>query len=240
MDIWKSISYLRRYVKQYIDTSKPTYKSEAGVRGLILLVQEKYKIDMGLPPEGKGVKTDLKDAMLASYPFSRIVELADRKYVSDILLENNIEVDDYVKQIERHNLTISQYKELPINTQVDAGYEITHLIWGLYMICKDNHIIQNYKDFMLTSLINLYNRIPEVNDISTETLYFITLLDVKEIKESWIEKLEDAQDKNGSFPGYYAHEDFTQEEQIIVTAHHTALALLTLFNYYNGITEAEL
>ena len=49
--------------------------------------------------------------------------------------------------------------------------------------------------------------------------------------------LEADQNSNGAFTGYYHYEEFTKEEQLMVQVHHTALALLTLYNFYNGINE---
>jgi hypothetical protein len=239
MDIYKSINFLKRYVEQNIDTSSKTKEGEAGVRGLILMVQEKYKIDMGLPQPKEEI-TDLRYAMMDSYALGNIEELAGREYVSDVLLKKNIDVEDYIKEIDRYNIIISAQKTLPIQEQTEEGYELTHLIWGLYTISKDNHLMRNYKNFMLDSLVNLFQRIDTVTDVSTETLYFISLLDVNSIKEDWIMKLEQDQDINGAFTGYYHYEDFTEFEQKIVQAHHTALALLTLYNFYNEISEQEI
>ena len=92
---------------------------------------------------------------------------------------------------------------------------------------------------MVNSLINLYVRIPEVTDVSTEALYFISIINPNAIKEDWIMDLEADQNSNGAFTGYYHYEDFSQEEQLMVQVHHTALALLTLYNFYNGINEVE-
>ena len=236
MNYDKSLEFLRRYVINEVDVSGKTKKSDAGVRGLILMVQERYRIDLGLPNEDIG---DLRDAMLASYPKKDIERLAGREYVADILLEKNIEIEDYIEAINYYNKIISSQPVLPIQEQTEEGYELTHLIWALYTIIKDNHLMRNYKDIMVNSLINLYVRIPAVSDVSTETLYFLSLLDSYSIKEQWIMDLEADQNINGSFTGYHHYEDFTQEEQLMVQAHHTALALLTLYNFYNGVAELD-
>ena len=72
MNYDKSLEFLRRYVINEVDVSGKTKKSDAGVRGLILMVQERYRIDLGLPNEDIG---DLRDAMLASYPKKDIERL---------------------------------------------------------------------------------------------------------------------------------------------------------------------
>ena len=51
MKYYKSLNFLKKYVKEEIDTSKLTTEDDSGNRGLILMVQEKYKIDLGLPSE---------------------------------------------------------------------------------------------------------------------------------------------------------------------------------------------
>lgn len=235
MNYDKSLNFLKKYVKEEIDALKLTTEDDSGNRGLILMVQYKYKIDLGLPKEDIG---DLRDAMMVSYPLKDVERLADRNYISDVLLNKNIDIEDYVKQINYYNKVISSQKVLPIQKQVEEGYELTHLVWGLYMIVKDNHLMRNYKDFIINSLINLYIRIPEVSDVSTETLYFLSLLDSYAIKENWIMDLESEQDSNGAFTGFYDVK-LAKKDLILLQVHHTSLALLTLYNFYNGNRELD-
>lgn len=236
MNYDKSLNFLRRYVQANVDINKKTTEADAGCRGLILMVQEKYKIDLGIPHQKI---RDLRDAMLSSYPYKDIEKLAGREFVSDVLLKKNIEIGDFIEEINRYNEIISKQEVMPIQEQTEEGYELTHLIWALNTIVKDNHLKRIYKDFMVNSLINLYVRIPEVTDVSTEALYFISIINPNAIKEDWIMDLEADQNSNGAFTGYYHYEDFSQEEQLMVQVHHTALALLTLYNFYNGINEVE-
>ena len=231
MNYNKSLDFLKRYVNQEIDTSKKTSNEDAGVRGLILMVQHNYKIDLGLPEEN--IK-DLRDAMLVSYPMKDVERLANRDYVADVLLNKNIDIEDYIKQITYYNKIISSNKVLTIDQQSNEGYELTHLIWALYSIVKDNHLIRLYKDFMLSSLINLYIRIPSNTDVSTEALYFISKLDSFTIKEEWIIKLEEGQGKNGAFKGFDNIQDLSSKLHLLLQVHHTSLALLTLYNFYNS------
>tara|TARA_R110002126_G_scaffold220994_1_gene366298 strand:- start:36 stop:737 length:702 start_codon:yes stop_codon:yes gene_type:complete len=230
MNYNKSLNFLNKYVNQEIDTSKKTTHDDSGVRGLILMVQNKYNIYLGLPEENI---EDLRDAMLISYPMQDVEKLADRKYVADVLLNKNINIEDYIKQIKYYNKIISSNKILTIDQQINEGYELTHLIWALYIIVKDNYIIRIYKDFMLWSLINLYIRIPSNTDVSTEALYFISKLDSFTIKEEWIIKLKAGQGKNGAFKGFDNIQELSSKEKLLLQVHHTSLALLTLYNYNN-------
>ena len=84
MKYYKSLNFLKKYVKEEIDTSKLTTEDDSGNRGLILMVQEKYKIDLGLPSENI---SDLRDAMMVSYPLKDVERLADRDYISDVMLK---------------------------------------------------------------------------------------------------------------------------------------------------------
>ena len=88
---------------------------------------------------------------------------------------------------------------------------------------------------MIDSLIKLYQRIPETNDLSTEALYFISLLDPNKVKEDWIINLQNSQNKDGTFGKI--NKSWPKKNQEIMKAHHAALALLTLHNFYNGIIE---
>jgi hypothetical protein len=84
MNYDKSLNFLKRYVSQEIDTSQKTTHDDAGARGLILMVQDNYKINLGLPTENVD---DLRDAMLVSYPIKDVERLSGRKYVADVLLK---------------------------------------------------------------------------------------------------------------------------------------------------------
>lgn len=234
MDYDKSLNFLKQYVNREIDTSKKTTVDDAGARGLILMVQDNYKINLGLPDENI---EDLRDAMLVSYPIKDVERLAGRKYVADVLLKKNIDIEDYIKQINYYNKIISSNKVLTIDQQINEGYELTHLIWAFYIIVRDNHLMRTYKDFMIWSLTNLYIRIPNNTDVSTEALYFISKIDSYSIKEKWILKLESEQDENGAFTGFENHKKLTPYELLLLQVHHTALALLTLYNFNNGNRE---
>lgn len=234
MNYDKSLNFLKRYVSQEIDTSQKTTHDDAGARGLILMVQDNYKINLGLPTENVD---DLRDAMLVSYPIKDVERLAGRKYVADVLLKKNIDLEDYIKQISYYNKIISSNKSLTIEQQINEGYELTHLIWALFTIVKDNHLIRTYKDFMIWSLQNLYIRIPNSTDVSTEALYFLSKIDSFAIKEKWIMKLESDQDSNGVFTGFDNPKELSPKQLLLLQVHHTALALLTLYNFYNGNRE---
>jgi|TARA_B100001094_G_scaffold302406_1_gene329558 hypothetical protein len=234
MNYDKSLNFLKRYVSQEIDTSQKTTHDDAGARGLILMVQDNYKINLGLPTENVD---DLRDAMLVSYPIKDVERLSGRKYVADVLLKKNIDLEDYIKQITYYNKIISSSKSLTIEQQINEGYELTHLIWALFTIVKDNHLIRTYKDFMIWSLQNLYIRIPDSTDVSTEALYFLSKIDSFAIKEKWIMKLESDQDSNGVFTGFDNPKELSPQQLLLLQVHHTALALLTLYNFYNGNRE---
>jgi hypothetical protein len=198
------------------------------------MVQDNYKINLGLPTENVD---DLRDAMLVSYPIKDVERLSGRKYVADVLLKKNIDLEDYIKQITYYNKIISSSKSLTIEQQINEGYELTHLIWALFTIVKDNHLIRTYKDFMIWSLQNLYIRIPDSTDVSTEALYFLSKIDSFAIKEKWIMKLESDQDSNGVFTGFDNPKELSPQQLLLLQVHHTALALLTLYNFYNGNRE---
>ncbi len=234
MNYDKSLNFLKRYVSTEIDSSKKTTHDDAGARGLILMVQDNYKINLGLPKENVD---DLRDAMLVSYPIKDVERLSGRKYVADVLLKKNIDLEDYIKQITYYNKIISSSKSLTIEQQINEGYELTHLIWALFTIVKDNHLIRTYKDFMIWSLQNLYIRIPDSTDVSTEALYFLSKIDSFAIKEKWIMKLESDQDSNGVFTGFDNPKELSPQQLLLLQVHHTALALLTLYNFYNGNRE---
>ena len=234
MNYDKSLNFLKRYVSQEIDTSQKTTHDDAGARGLILMVQDNYKINLGLPTENVD---DLRDAMLVSYPIKDVERLSGRKYVADVLLKKNIDLEDYIKQITYYNKIISSNKSLTIEQQINEGYELTHLIWALFTIVKDNHLMRTYKDFMIWSLQNLYIRIPNSTDVSTEALYFLSKIDSFAIKEKWIMKLESDQDSNGVFSGFDNPKELSPQQLLLLQVHHTALALLTLYNFYNGNRE---
>jgi len=234
MNYDKSLNFLKRYVSKEIDSSQKTTHDDAGARGLILMVQDNYKINLGLPKENVD---DLRDAMLVSYPIKDVERLSGRKYVADVLLKKNIDLEDYIKQITYYNKIISSSKSLTIEQQINEGYELTHLIWALFTIVKDNHLIRTYKDFMIWSLQNLYIRIPDSTDVSTEALYFLSKIDSFSIKEKWIMKLESDQDSNGVFTGFDNPKELSPQQLLLLQVHHTALALLTLYNFYNGNRE---
>jgi hypothetical protein len=234
MNYDKSLNFLKRYVSKEIDSSQKTTHDDAGARGLILMVQDNYKINLGLPKENVD---DLRDAMLVSYPIKDVERLSGRKYVADVLLKKNIDLEDYIKQITYYNKIISSSKSLTIEQQINEGYELTHLIWALFTIVKDNHLMRTYKDFMIWSLQNLYIRIPNSTDVSTEALYFLSKIDSFSIKEKWIMKLESDQDSNGVFTGFDNPKELSPQQLLLLQVHHTALALLTLYNFYNGNRE---
>tara|TARA_B110000908_G_C10251193_1_gene452161 strand:- start:560 stop:1264 length:705 start_codon:yes stop_codon:yes gene_type:complete len=230
MKYYKSLNFLKKYVKEEIDTSKLTTEDDSGNRGLILMVQEKYKIDLGLPSENI---SDLRDAMMVSYPLKDVERLADRDYISDVMLNKNIDIEDYVESIVVYNKIISSQKSIPIDKQTEEGYELTHLVWALHTIVKDNHLLRTYKEFMINSLINLYKRIDFATDVSTETLYFISEIDSFYLQENWIMNLESQQGSNGAFTGE-TPKGFSKQNLVLLQVHHTSLALLTLYNFYNG------
>ena len=90
---------------------------------------------------------------------------------------------------------------------------------------------------MIWSLQNLYIRIPDSTDVSTEALYFLSKIDSFAIKEKWIMKLESDQDSNGVFTGFDNPKELSPQQLLLLQVQHTALALLTLYNFYNGNRE---
>ena len=236
MNTTKSLNFLREYVKNNINPNTlTTDKEESGVRALALIVQENYRFPLGLKDIPNKNVTDIGEAITLSYPVELYEHLADRPYISDILLNKPVDIEDYVENIKLLNEKISQYDVLPTDIQAYDGYELTHYIWGLYLITKDNYILRGYRAFMINSLTNLYNRIPEVNDLRTEALYFISLLDSQKVKEEWIIDLQNNQNKDGTFGK--VNKDWPKKNQEIMKAHHVALALLALHNFYNGVIE---
>tara|TARA_R110002096_G_scaffold402372_2_gene599663 strand:- start:4850 stop:5569 length:720 start_codon:yes stop_codon:yes gene_type:complete len=232
----KSLNFLQDYVKKNINPNKPTTDLEdSGVRALILLVQENYHSPLGLKGVPNKKVTDIREAISFSYPIELYEYLADRTYISDILLNKPIRIEDYIENIGLLNEKIISYDSLPEDMQGSDGYELTHYVWGLYSIAKDNYILRTYKSFMINSLINLYKRIPEVNDLSTECLYFISLIEPNSIKEDWIIDLQNSQNKDGSFGRI--NKSWPKKNQEIIKAHHVGLALMVLHNFYNGVIE---
>ena len=237
MNTTKSLNFLRDYIKKHINPNKPTTDiEESGVRALALLVQENYHTPLGLKGVPNKKVTDIREAISFSYPIELYEYLADRSYISDILLNKPVRTEDYIENIRLLNTKISSFDSLPENIQGYDGYELTHYVWGLYSIAKDNYILRSYRSFMSHSLTNLYKRIPEVNDLSTECLYFLSLIDPNSIKEDWIINLQNSQNKDGSFGKI--NKSWPKKNQEIIKAHHVGLALLVLHNFYNGITES--
>tara|TARA_R110001592_G_scaffold20489_3_gene83017 strand:- start:389 stop:1069 length:681 start_codon:yes stop_codon:yes gene_type:complete len=223
MNTQLALECLKRYTKKNIrDVNVKTSTDDYGVRGLILFCQERYDYDLGLVKfsEVEGFQpppvNSIRDALFQSYDYDSFEYLSDRKYVSDILLNKNFDTDFYVNSINR--LT---EKMVSVGLDLEEKYELTHLCWSLYMIGVDNHILRNYKDLMSKALITVYLSSPNT-DVGTESLYFLTLISPDMIKEDWIMSLEQSQEENGCFRG------ITELQQ----THHTALVLLTLWNYY--------
>lgn len=242
MDAYKSLEFLKRFVDKNIDTSKPTTESENGVRALCNLVQQDYKFDLGLRDNQTGRPLNgLVDAVKVSYPHNSkwIEKFADRDYVSDVILKRNIDPERYVKAINHYN---SEWRKNEGYLQFDDGYELTHWIWALSVICKDNHIMHTYRDLMANSLINVYKTMP-ASDLKTESLYFLTLIDLPRVKEQWIIDLEKTQKKDGTFQGVPDEitiwKDFPLDKKTLklYSVHHICLALLAIYNYYNNIRE---
>ena len=152
------------------------------------------------------------------YPYEKLEEFSGREYIANILLNRKIDPDYYVNLLKEYN-----YKWNDICVDEPLLYHLTHLIWGLYMIGDQNHILRRYRPLMTDVLLKILDRVKECLDIRTETLYFLTLINPRKVKEEWIIELEQCQRPDGSYPA----RDYIEE------AHHTALALLTLYNYYN-------
>ena len=73
---------------------------------------------------------------MVSYPLKDVERLADRDYISDVMLNKNIDIEDYVESIVVYNKIISSQKSIPIDKQTEEGYELTHLVWALHTIVK--------------------------------------------------------------------------------------------------------
>ena len=242
MDAYKSLEFLKNFADKNIDTTKPTTKQDNGVRALMNLVQQDYKFDLGLRDnEGNPPLKGLVDAVYVSYPNNSgwIEEFAGRDYVADVLLKRKMDPERYVKAINLYN---SEWKKDGEYLQFDDGYELTHWIWALSIICKDNHIMRNYKGLMSNSLVNVYKTMP-ASDLKTESLYFLTIIDLPRVKEQWIIDLEKTQKKDGTFEGVpdgkTIWKDFPLDKKTLklYSIHHICLALLALYNYYNNIRE---
>ena len=227
MNIGESLMFIKRYADEHITGDYQDY-DDFGVRALILLVQERYNFNLGIktklhkefvPLKLKG----LRDAIELTYRKEDFVEFAEKYYISDVLLSKTVDIDWYIEELEDYNLKMVEGDEINLDTK----YEITHIVWGLYMIGRENSILRQYRPFLANVLVNLYAK-TEPSDIRTETLYFLSLIDKNKIKEEWIIQLEKGQESDGGFSGV---EQFDEEE--VMRVHHTALALLTLYNYYN-------
>jgi len=233
MNIYKSLEYLKNYVDKNINTKELTTNLDYGVRALLLKVQEDYRFNFDLPTKNNKIN-DLIDAVKVSYPdnLDFIKKFTGRDYVTDVIMGSNIEVDEYAKNIKNLNIKLLQQGKLSF----EDGYELTHWIWGLSVICKDNHIMRNYQDLMSSSLINLYNTLP-ASDLKTECIYFLTLIELPKVKEDWIINLEMTQNSDGTFYGAEEELGLVTNDKEMMIIHHICLALLSLFNYYNTIRE---
>jgi hypothetical protein len=238
MEVIKSLEFLRQYVYDRIDT-RPAHQDEAenGVRAMMNVVQQDYKFDLGLRDNVGGKKlTSLKDACKVAYPNDRewIEEFADRDYVSDVILGDNIDTEEYVDAIRHY---IAKWKEDDGEMTFTDGYEATHWVWGLYEISKDNHILRNYQKLMADCLLMLYNTFP-ASDLKTECVYFLTLVDVSRVKEEMIMKLEQQQLPDGRFYSELPHsEKIEKSQERTYEVHHICLALLAIYNWYHKIRE---
>ena len=239
MEVYNSLEFLRLFADDTIDGANPTLKPENGVRALMNLVQQDYKFDLGLIDIRTGRKPEVEglvESVYASYPNETewIKEFADRDYVADVILKNNIDPEKYVEGIQHY---IKKWKSNEGKMSFEDGYEATHWVWGLYVICKDNHILRNYKKLMSDCLVMIHNTFP-ASDLKTESIYFLTLIDLSRVKETWIIDLEKTQMENGDFTTPYSDEtDLSPEQLRIYSVHHICLALLALYNYYHNIRE---
>ena len=236
MDIYKSLEFLKKYVDERIDT-RPGHQPEPenGVRAMMNLIQQDYNFDLGLRDnEGKPPLRSLKDSTLVSYPQDRewLEEFADRDYVADVILKNNIDTEEYVEAIQHY---IDLWKKDDGEMTFADGYEATHWVWGLYEICKDNQILRNYQKLMSDCLVMCYNTFPP-SDLKTECIYFLTLVDLERVKEEWIIKQEQEQLPDGQFySDLPPSEKVSKDQQYTYTVHHICLALLAFHNYYNRV-----
>jgi len=235
MDIYKSLDFLKTYVAETMDTTQPQQEPENGVRAMMNLIQQDYKYDLGLRDNNtKSPLLSLKDSTKVSYPQERkwIEEFADRDYVADVLLDDNINTEEYVDAINHY---ISLWKKDNGEMTFSDGYEATHWVWALYEICKDNKILRNYQKLMSDCLVMCYNTFPP-SDLKTECVYFLTLVDLSRVRKEWIEKLESEQLPDGSFDSDLPHSEKIDESQrYTYTVHHICLALLAFYNYYNQV-----
>jgi hypothetical protein len=235
MDIYTSLEFLQAYVSDTIETDKPTLEPENGVRAMMNLVQQDYKFDLGLRDNVGGKPLDgLVDAVYASYPSDKewIEEFADRDYVSDVILKNNIDTEEYANAIKHY---VEKWKSKDGEMSFADGYEATHWIWGLYEICKDNHIMNNYRKLMSDCLVMVYHTFPN-SDLKTESLYFLTLVDLPRVKEEWIINLQRSQEPDGDFDTTVrGHSDLSAEQSRTYSVHHICLALLAMYEYYNEV-----
>ena len=222
MNVSKALQSLREYSLNNIkDKMNKSSQDDHGNRALILLCQERYNVDLGLfkfsevegfPPPP--IET-LRDAVYQSYRYDKLEELSEREYISNVLLHKNIDTDYYINRITY----LSRLCDTDTLTEYEA-YDLTHLCWALYMIGKDNHILQNFKFLMERGLICVYYQ-NRNKDVGTEALYFLSLISPEVIQEDWISDLEKSQLDNGLMPGD------SEMQQV----HHTGLSLLLISNF---------
>ena len=232
MDIIKSLEYLRDYVEKNIDTTQKGQQSDYGIRALMTKVEYDYKYNLGLNPNNEPVNDLIEATWISMSNSPEFIEaLADRDYVSDVFLKKNIDVERYVKAINHYRQKLKREGQMTF----DDGYEATHWIWALYVICRDNRIIHTYQDLMADTLIELYHNFPP-SDLRTECLCFLTMIDVSKVKEQWIIDLEKTQKNNGTLKTETPErEDLPQEDKEMYVIHHLCLGLIAIYNYYNVI-----
>ena len=213
MNTQKALEYLK--AKAQSTNRRPL--NVAGNKALLLFCQELYnysfETQLSLDSPNKPISS-IREALHHSYT-TKEIKKDIRKYVVDTLMKTNqFDIDYYVSEINRY----LNKKELSRKDR----YEVTHLCWCLYMICKDNNILSigNFKDILTKALYKIYTLTPNLDE-GTESIYFLTLINPSFIKKDWINNLSKIQDKEGCLPGEYI------EERI----HHTCLALLTYHNY---------
>lgn len=209
MNTQKALEYLKA------NSTKRYYLNKAGNKALLLFCQKLYNYSFGIQSlDSNKPIFSIREAIYQAFT-TKEIKKDIRKYVSDTLMKTNqFGIDYYISEINRYLNKNSLSR--------DDRYEVTHLCWCLYMICKDNNILSigNFKDILTKALYKIYTLAPNLDE-GTESIYFLTLINPSFIKKDWINNLSKIQDKEGYLPGDYI------EERI----HHTCLALLTYYNY---------
>ena len=193
-------------------------KDDLGLKALLALLAKETNYDFGFKVNIDSID-NLHTAILSVYPEQNINELSIRPYIADVLLEKSL--SDY-KSYYSVNYFENEINDILYNSSslnLKQKYDVTHLVWGLYIKTYNTEMIKDFKSFMEICLLNVIND-SFFSDVKTEALYFLSVINKDIIKEDWLKEINDNQHEDGSF----------YENNLLMTAHHTALALLVNIN----------